>query len=77
MLYMKINICRYVIDLLLNHWIFFCVFLSKSLNGLDSKFYPVGSSRGGAQIGILRFTMDIFVYKWLLSVVGEIYEIEN
>jgi len=27
---------------------------------------------GGAQTGIMRFTMDIFVYKWLLLVIGEI-----
>jgi len=34
---------------------------------------PVYPTRGGDQIGILRFTMDIFIYKWLLLlVVGEI-----
>jgi len=27
-----------------------------------------GPTRGGAQTGILRFTMQIFVYKWLLLI---------
>ena len=31
--------------------------------GLDSQLDPVGPTRGGARTGILRFTMDIFVYK--------------
>jgi len=44
----------------------FCVFLSESLNGLDSQLDPVGSTWRGARTGILRFMVDIFVYEWLL-----------
>jgi len=38
----------------------------------DSHLGPVGPTRRGAQTGILRLTMEIFVYKWLLLVMGEI-----
>jgi len=31
--------------------------------------------QGDAQTGILRFSVDIFVYKWLLSVIGKIINI--
>ena len=48
-----------------------CV-LSESLNGLDSQLDPVGPTRRGAQTGTLRFTIEIFAYKWLLLVLGEI-----
>jgi len=49
------------------------VFLSEALNGLVSQLLdPVGSTRRGAQTGILRFTIDIFVYKWLPLIIGEI-----
>jgi len=50
----------------------FCEGLSGSLDGLDSQLDPVGPTRGGAHTDILKFTMDIFVYKWLLLVIGEI-----
>ena len=41
--------------------------------GLDSQLDPVGSTRGVAQTGILRFMMEkTFVYKWFLLVIGEI-----
>jgi len=55
-------------NLLLNGRIDFehicCVCLSGSLDGLDSQFDLIGRTRRGTQTGILRFTMDIFVYKW-------------
>jgi len=44
----------------------FCVCLNGSRNDLDSQLGPVGPIRGGAQTGILRFTMGMFVYKWML-----------
>jgi len=40
--------------------------------GLDSQLDPVSSTQGGAQTEILRFTMDIFVYKWLQLFIGGI-----
>jgi len=40
--------------------------------GLDSQLDPIGQTRGDARTGILIFTNDIFVYKWLLLVIGEI-----
>jgi len=48
------------------------VCLSEFLNGLGLQLNPVCPTRGGAQTDILRFTMAIFVYKWLLLVIGEI-----
>jgi len=33
---------------------------------------PVGLTRGAVQTGVLRFTEEIFVYKWLLLAIGEI-----
>jgi len=42
------------------------------MDSLDSQLDQVGPTRGGAQTGIFRFTMEIFVYKWLLLVIGEI-----
>jgi len=48
------------------------MFLCESLDGLDSQLDPVGSTRRGAQTGILRFMIDIFVYKRLLLVIEEI-----
>jgi len=55
----------YLFELLLNGWSDFdeivCLCLSGSLDGLD----PVGATWRGAQTGILRFKMDICVYKWL------------
>lgn len=32
---------------------------------------PIGA-RGGTQTGILRFTKEMFIYKWLLMVIVEI-----
>jgi len=49
-----------------------CACLSGSLNGLDSQLDPLSPTRGGPQTGILSFTMEIVVYKWLLLVKGEI-----
>jgi len=58
---------------ILNGWTDFdeilCVCLSGSLDDLDSQLDPVGPIRGGAQTGNFRFTMDIFVFKWLLLVI--------
>jgi len=42
------------------------------LDGLDSQFDQVSPTRGGAQTVVLIFTLGIFVYKWLLLVIGEI-----
>jgi len=54
----------------LNWWTDFdelvCVCLSGSRDDLDSQLDPVGLTRGGAQMGILRFMAEMFVYKWLL-----------
>jgi len=49
----------------------FCVFLSESLNVLDSQLDPADSTRRDAQTGILRFTIEIIVYKWLPLVIWE------
>jgi len=38
---------------------------------------PGKPTRGDAQTGFLRFMMDIFVYKWLLLVIGEIINRHN
>jgi len=43
---------------------------SGSRNDLYSRFDPVDPTRGGVQTGILRFTVDISVYKWLLLVIA-------
>jgi len=43
----------------------FFVCLSGSLDGLVSQLEPVDPTRKGTQTGILRFTMEIVVYKWL------------
>jgi len=40
--------------------------LGDALDGLDSQLDPVGPTRGATQTGILRFTVEIFLYKWLL-----------
>jgi len=48
------------------------VCLSGSLNGLDSQFHQVSPTRRSVQTGILIFTMEIFVYRWFLLVLGEI-----
>jgi len=48
----------------------FCECLSGSLDGLDSQFDQVSLTRGVAQTGILKFTLEIFLYKWLLLVIG-------
>ena len=76
---MKMFVCRTVCvtGLLLNSRTdfddIFCVCLSGSLDGLNSQLdLQVGPTRRVAQTGILRFTMDIFVYKWLLLVTGGI-----
>jgi len=65
-----------VVKLLLNACTDFdeivCVCLSGSLNGLDSQLDQVGSTGGGARTGILRFKIQIFIYKWLLLVIGVI-----
>jgi len=49
-----------------------CVCLSCSRNDLDSQLDPLGLTPGGAQTVILILTMDFFVYKWLLLIIGEI-----
>jgi len=48
----------------------FCQCLSGFLDGLDSQFDTVSPIRGGAKTGILRYTLEMFVYKWLLLVIG-------
>jgi len=48
------------------------VCLSGSLDDLDSQLDPVDPTREGEQTGVLRFTMEIFIYKWLLLVIEEI-----
>jgi len=73
------NFCLYVLYAFLNGLTdfdeIFCLYLSgwnwslEFLDDLDSQLDPVGPTRGGAQTGILRFTMEVFIYKWL---VGEI-----
>jgi len=35
-------------------------------------FTLLGPTLGGAQMGIVRFMVEIAVYKWLLLVLGEI-----
>jgi len=45
--------------------------LSGPRDDLDCQLDSVGPTRGGAQTGVLRFTVDIFVYKRLLLVIGE------
>jgi len=40
------------------------VCLSGSRDDLDSQFNQVGQTR------IFRFTMEVFVYKWLILVIG-------
>jgi len=42
---------------------FFCVCLSAYQDDLDSQLDPVGPTRGGAQMGIFRFMMEMFVHK--------------
>jgi len=51
------------------------VCLTGSRDDLDSQLDQVDPTRGGDQTEILRFTMDIFVYKWFLLVIGEIISI--
>jgi len=46
--------------------------LGDALDGLHSQIIPLGPTRGCAQTGILRFTLEIVVYKWLLLIIGEI-----
>lgn len=63
------NGCLCVNELLLNDRadfddIFTC--LSGSLDGSDTQLDPVGPTRRRAQTGILRFAMEILVYKRLL-----------
>jgi len=53
-------------------WWNFRVCLNGSLNGLGSQLVPIGPTRGGPQTVILRFTMELFVFKWLLLVIAEI-----
>ena len=57
----------------LNGWTDFDDIFRTCLNGsrddLDSQLDPVYATRGGAQTGIFRFKMEIFVYKWLLLVI--------
>jgi len=48
------------------------VCLSGSQDDLDSQLDPVGPTKRGAQMGILRFTVEIIVYKCLQLVIGEI-----
>jgi len=76
---MNIRLC--FLYVFLNGWIdfddIFCVWLSGFLNDLDTQLEIVGPIQGGAKTGIFRFTMDIFVYKWLLFIgshllIGEI-----
>jgi len=47
--------------------------LDDALDGLDSQSDPVGPTQGGALTEILRFTMEIVVYKlFLLVAIGKI-----
>jgi len=61
-----------VLNALRNGWTdideIICVCLNGFPGWLDLQLDPVGPTRGGTQTGILRFTMEIFVYKWLLLV---------
>jgi len=66
------NVCLYVIELLLNCWTDFDEILNESLNSFDSQLVTVGPTRRVAQTGILRFMKEIFVNKWLLLGIGEI-----
>jgi len=49
----------------------FCVCLSDSRDNLDSQLNQVGPTGGSVQTWILRFTMEMFIFKWLLLVIGE------
>jgi len=40
--------------------------------GRKKCFILLSLTRGGGQLGILRFTVDIFVYKYLQLVIGEL-----
>lgn len=51
----------------------FCKF-SKYENRSQSIFHPNTSARGVAKTEILRFTVNIFVSKWLLLVIWEIID---
>jgi len=66
-LYIFNSTVRVYVTELLNGWTdlneICCVCLSGSLNGLDSQLYPLNPTRGGAQTGILRLTMEIVDYK--------------
>lgn len=66
------NVCLYVIELLLNGWTYFdeifCMFLNELLNGLKSQLDLLSPTRRVAQTGTLRSTMEIFVNKWFLLV---------
>jgi len=63
-------VCPNVLYAFLNGWTdvddIFCVYLSGFRDDLDSQLDQVGSTRENAQTGILRFTMDIFLNKWLI-----------
>jgi len=48
-----------------------CPFIEKGYGLYNITLRPKGA-RGSAQTEIWRFTMDIFVCKWLLLVIGEI-----
>jgi len=69
------NVCLYIVLYNFVHdWTdiddMFCVSLSDLLDDLESPLDQVGDTLGGSQTGILRFTMDIFINKWLLLVIG-------
>jgi len=65
-------VCLCVPSAFLNDWTdfdeFCCVCLSGSRDDLNSRLNLVVPNWGGTQTGILRFTMEIFVDKWLLLV---------
>jgi len=73
-IYIKINVCLSiylsVFYTFLNGWTdfeeIFWDFLSDVRDDLDSQLDSAGLTQGDAQTGILRLTMEIFIYKWLL-----------
>jgi len=70
------NFCLCVLYAFLNDWTdfidIFCVCMSVSKDDWDSQLDLVGPTQGGAQKGILRFTVNIFVYRWLIFIIWEI-----
>lgn len=62
----------YLFELILNGWTdfyeIFCLCFSGNPDGLDLQYHQVYTTRRGAQTRILRFTLNIIVYKWSILV---------